>query len=107
MCFSHGKVISTRMPAAAQRSRKPARRGVIYTQDVQADLTHQRQISIDLLRPSEIMSLRVRPEGPVGDPFNEKFAVALKRISRPRESASLRSLPLFPSRTGALTQSFW
>ena len=51
-------------------------------EQVEADLAHQCQIGIDLLRLSEIISLRVRFERSVGNPFNKKFSVAFEKEFR-------------------------
>ena len=72
---------------------KPLRWDMINPHHVEADLAHQCQIGIDLFRSSEIISLCVRFERSVGNPFNKKFSGRLrKRISQLAESAGLLSL---------------
>ena len=79
MCFAHGKVISTRIPAAAQRSRNQRGGSVINADDVDSDLAH---LSADraagLFGRAEIMSVRIRPERPVGHAFDKKLAIAFE-----------------------------
>src|SRR4030095_10517867 len=53
--------------------------GVINPPHVEADLAHQCQIGIDLFRSSEIISLYVRFERSVGNPFNKKFSGAFEK----------------------------
>jgi hypothetical protein len=55
---------------------------MINPHDVQADLAHQRQIGVSLFRSSEIISLSVRLERSVGNPFKKKFPVALEKKFR-------------------------
>src|SRR6266513_653456 len=52
--------------------KKPARRCVINPHDIQTNLTHDRKIDIDLLRSSEIVSVRIRLEWSVSDAFDKK-----------------------------------
>src|SRR5258708_1333994 len=55
---------------------KPARRRVINTDEVEPSLAHEREIDVDLLRPPEMISLRVRLDWPGGHAFNKKFLLA-------------------------------
>src|SRR5262249_7694937 len=62
--------------------KKPRWRCVINAHNVQAGLSHECQIQIDLLGPSEIGPFRVRFERTVGDTFDEEFLVTLQKEFR-------------------------
>jgi hypothetical protein len=62
--------------------KKPLRWDMINPHHIEADLAHQCQIGIDLFRSSEIISLYVRFERSVGNPFNKKFSVAFEKEFR-------------------------
>ena len=57
---------------------KPARRRVIDPHQINSQLRHQVQIPLELLPGTEIVTFRIRTKWPVGDAFDEKFALALK-----------------------------
>ena len=57
---------------------------MINPHNIQANLTHEREIGIHLLRPSEIVPLGVRLEGTVRDTFDEKLFVTFQKEFRRR-----------------------
>src|SRR5260370_24862303 len=61
---------------------KPARWSVINPHQVQATLAHQSKIDIDLLRSSQIISVRVRLKGSVSDAFDKKLLVPFENKFR-------------------------
>src|SRR6266545_8267923 len=64
--------------------KKPLRWDMINPHNVEAGLAHQRQIDVDLFRPSEIISLCIRFERSVGNPFDKKFLVSFEKEFRNR-----------------------
>ena len=55
---------------------------MVYPYNIQTGLAHEGKINIDLLRPSEIVSFRVRLEWSISHPFNEKLSVTFKKEFR-------------------------
>src|SRR5438046_10309694 len=76
--YTHPNVIST--------VDKPRRRCMINPNNIQAGLSHQGEIDIHLLGPTEIVSFGVRLEGTVRDAFDEKLVVTFQKEFRCRGS---------------------
>ena len=74
-------------PRAGTAIEKPARRSVINPDEVQATLAHQCKIDIDLLRFSQIISVRVRLKGSVSNAFNKKLLVSFEKKFRDRANS--------------------
>ena len=55
---------------------------MINPHNVQADLTHEREIDIYLFRAPEMISLRVRLKRPVGHAFDKKLPLAFEKEFR-------------------------
>src|SRR5437016_11450081 len=66
---------------------KPSRWNMVDPHHVEAGLAHQRQIGVNLLRSSEIISVCVRLERTIGDPFKKKFPIAFEKEFRDRANA--------------------
>jgi len=67
---------------------KPARRGVVDAQDVDAELAHQAEIDRHFFRRGKIRpSFRGRTERPVGHALEIELGVALKKEFRPHLKA--------------------
>ena len=60
---------------------------MINSHNIQADLTHEGEIDIHLLRPPEIVPLGVRLERTVRDAFDEKLFVAFEKEFRRRANS--------------------
>src|SRR5262250_1194646 len=68
---------------------KPARRHMVNPDNVQTGSAHERKIDIHLLRSSEIISLGIRLERPVGNPFDKKLFIPFKKELRHRANSRL------------------
>src|SRR6266576_4918231 len=69
-------------PRGSATIEEPARRRMINPHNVHASLAHQRQIGIQLFPPADIISIRVRFERTVRDPFDEKLPVSVEEKLR-------------------------
>src|SRR5262245_13841961 len=69
-------------PSGSATIEEPARRRMINPHNVHARLAHQRQIGIHLLWPADVISIRVRFERTVGNPFDEKLPIAVEKKLR-------------------------
>src|SRR5438046_7928887 len=81
--YTHPNVIST--------VDKPRRRCMINPHNIQAGLSHQGEIDIHLLGPTEIVSFGVRLEGTVRDAFDEKLFVTFQKEFRRRANSRILS----------------
>src|SRR6266576_578641 len=80
--FFPGKRHQNAHPRGSATIEEPARRRMINPHNVHASLAHQRQIGIQLFRPADIISIRVRFERTVRDPFAEKLPVSVEEKLR-------------------------
>src|SRR5437763_1686537 len=89
---------------------EPARRRMINPHNVQARLTHQRQIGIHPFRAADVVSLRIRFKRTVRDPFDEKLLLAFEKELRLGENPGgcrlchVESCSVIPSAVEAATQ---
>ena len=70
---------------------KPRRRCMINPHNIQAGLSHEREIGIHLLGPTEIVSFGIRLEGTVRDAFDEKLLVTFQKEFRRRANSRILS----------------
>ena len=80
--FFPGKRHQNAHPRGSATIEEPARRRMINPHNVHTRLAHQRQIGIQLFWPADIISIRIRFERTVRDPFDEKLLVSVEEKLR-------------------------
>jgi hypothetical protein len=106
--FFPGKCHQHAHPCVSASVEKPSRRRMINAHNIQSGLSHEREIDIHLLGPTEIVPFGVRLEGTVRDAFDEKLFVTFQKEFRRR--ANSRVCPHSESSLSpctALTQRFY
>src|SRR5687768_3227793 len=71
-------------PDSSRRAdiQKPTRWDVIDADKIETDPAHLRQITLSLLRRSQVMAFAVGTERPISDPLDEELAVAFEEKFR-------------------------
>jgi hypothetical protein len=85
--FFPGKCHQHAHPCVSASVEKPSRRRMINAHNIQSGLSHEREIDIHLLGPTEIVPFGVRLEGTVRDAFDEKLFVTFQKEFRRRANS--------------------